>query len=359
LLSDFAREIRERGFVVEEFAASADGSASGLGAGGVRESGGVSLIDGAQSCLRQAMREDADLVVIGCFQAFAQAAGTLKAEIGSGMMQGLPVLTTVSADRLGDWVEFAGRKGTMIPPDSEALWQWWGPEKLYQDLRLGVPEDEVRRVVCGSRWVMVEGPNGAGLAYLPQNPKELIKRLPTYRRASLRQLADLSQSWDVLEVAVGLAAINAHYNRPDMPAKAGWGVERFGHDGDRVVAVGALPAMTEALSQALVIKHEPAQGEYPLEAMESLVPGSAAVAIAAGNIANRRAPRIIRLAQGARVGIFGTGTPLSDRLFRYGVDALGGLVVDDAEGLARAVRDGASQSEFSRFCHSIHIVRKD
>ncbi len=55
----------------------------------------------------------------------------------------------------------------MLHPNMEALWQWWGPERLYRDLALGVTGGEVRQIVCGPRWIMVVAAKGAGLAYLP------------------------------------------------------------------------------------------------------------------------------------------------------------------------------------------------
>ena len=50
---------------------------------------------------------------------------------------------------------------------------------------------------------MVEGPHGAGLAYLPRHPRELLPRLTALAKQSLRQLAALATSWDPLETALG------------------------------------------------------------------------------------------------------------------------------------------------------------
>lgn len=374
LLADFALDIRERGFSVAGYIQRNNHGSVELGQGCAAQ---IELLDlassenlmidrssnadapaaAAQACLRKAMRDNADLVVISHFQAFEAAARTLMASVGKGRSQGIPVLTSIAGRCVHKWHEFTGPSGAMIPPDPEALWQWWGPERLYHDLALGVPHDEVRRISCGQRWLMVEGPHGAGLAYLPQNPKELVRRLPSYRQASLRQLADLSQSWDGLEMAVGLAAVNAHYNRFDLEGHVGGGAHLFRREPGRVVAIGVFPGMSDILPNALLIKHEAGRGEYPLEAMESLLPGCAGVVATASNIANRKLPRILRLAQGARTAVIGPATPLTPRLFRYGVDVLGGLIIRDPAGLAQAVRADAQPREFERFGHYLHLCR--
>jgi len=322
-----------------------------------RRANGDTPSNAASACLRKAMRDNADLVVISHFQAFEDAARRLAATVGKGVSQGMPVLTSIAGRCVHKWQDFTGAAGAMIPPDLEALWRWWGPERLYHDLALGVPHDEVRRISCGQRWIMIEGPHGAGLAYLPQNPKELVKWLPAYRQASLGQLAALSQSWDGLEMAVGLAAINAHYNRFDLDGHLGNGAHLFRREIARMVAVGVFPGMAETLPNAMVIKHEPGRGEYPLEAMDNLLPGCGGVVVTASNIANRKLPRILRLSQGARTAVVGPATPLTPRLFNYGVDVLGGLVISDPEGLAQAVRADIQPREFERFGHYLHLRR--
>jgi hypothetical protein len=370
LLADFALDIRERGFSVQRNNRGAVELGQGCAAQIElldlasneklvldRSRNGESPSNAASACLRKAMRDDADLVVISRFHAFEDAAQHVTATIGKGASQGIPVLTSIAGRCVHKWQEFTGAGGAMISPSLDALWQWWGPERLYHDLTLGVAHDEVRRVSCGQRWLMVEGPHGAGLAYLPQNPKELLARLPSFRRASLRQLAELSQSWDALEMAVGLAAINAHYNRFDLEGHLGNGAHSFRRETGRVAAVGVFPGVAETLPNALLIKHEPGHGEYPLEAMESLLPSCAAVIATASNFANRKLPRILRLSQGARTAVIGPATPMTTRLFRYGVDMLGGLIVHDPEGLAHAVRAGIQPREFERFGHYLHLTR--
>ena len=351
LLAQFADALRQRGFAV---------------AGCVRSEGGVldlasgKMVDTdcavlAAKSFRAAMRDDADLVVIDDFPAVTTSARKLLASIDGAQPFALPVLSAIPSDRVQHWLDFAGQGGAMVAPNVKALWQWWGPERLYRDLTLGVTHDQVRQLVCGPRWLMIEGPAGIGLAYLPRSGKDLLTRLPALRKQSLRQLAELSASWDPLEMAIGIAAINAHYNRFDLAADIGNGTDCFSDESGRVVVVGAFPGLSEVLKTPQVIETDPRPGEYPIVAMDTLLPGCAAAVIASSAIVNRTLPRILRLAQGSRLALIGPATPLSARLHAYGIEVLGGLLIRDAKGLAEAIRAGAMPREFTRFGSYVHI----
>lgn len=95
-----------------------------------------------------------------------------------------------------------------------------------------------------------------------------------------------------------------------------------------------------------MIEASPRPGEFPTGAMDLLLPGCAAAVVASSTLINRSAPRILRLAHGSRLALVGPVTPLSPRLYHYGAEILGGLVVHDAAGLAGAVRAGAMPREF-------------
>ena len=359
LLAKFARAIRERGFTVT---------------GCVRCAEGGQLLDLANDQriafdpttestavaerMRAAMRDDADLVAISHFSAMERASRQLMASVNEGTAQGMPVLTSIPGEEIHTWLEFAGQDGAIMAPNMKALWRWWGPERLYRDLSLGVAEDEVRQIACGQRWIMVEGPYGAGLAYLPRYPKDLLPRLPSLARQSLKSLARLSSSWDPVEMALGIAAINAHYNRTDLAGRMGNGADLFKEEQGRVVAVGAFPGLSSVLPNCSVIETDPRPGEYPTVAMDSLLPGCAAAVVNSSTLINRNLPRILRAALGSRVALVGPSTPMTERLHHYGVEILGGLVVRDPKGLAAMVKGGGTPREFGQFGQYLHLRKE-
>ncbi len=363
LLEGFAQAIQERGFAVGALIPREDhgddGRDNDLDPPSERPPIPLDTPALASRCLRGAMRDDADLVVISRFSAFEHATRALKAVVEGGVSPGLPILTAIAGQDLHRWHDVIGQDGAILAPTLDALWHWWGPDRLYRDLALGVTDQAVRRLVCGRRWVMVEGPHGAGLAYLPKSPAGTQARLPALRQLSLRQLAAFCQSWDPLEMAVGIAAINAHYNRADLSGiVAGDGASGLRDETGRVVVIGGFPGQRELFPHAQVIDADPQPGEYPIVAIDTLVPGAAAAVVSSSTLVNRNLPRILRLARGARVALTGPTTPLTPRLHDYGVEILGGFVVRDPRGLALAVEAGAGPREFASFGHAAHLRRQ-
>ena len=367
LLAEFALTLRARGFNVVGYVQRNNRGCSGKSQGcapridyfDLATSDTLSVERGAATrYLRKAMREDADLLVISRFSACTEATESVNATVGPDASQGMPLLTSIAGQCIHKWHSYIRQDGAMISPDLASLWRWWGPERLYRDLALGVGEDEVRRIACGTRWIMVEGPHGAGLAYLPRPPRDLLPRLPRLAGQSLRGLAQLSRSWDPLEMALGIAAINAHYNRFDLEGRAGNGIKAYRKVAGRVAVIGAFPGVDAILPQCAVIEAEPRPGEFPTVAMETLLPECGAAIVNSSALVNHSLPRILRLAQGRRVAMVGPATPLTPRLHDYGIETLGGLTVTDPDGLAAAIRAGALPREFSRFGRYIHLSRQ-
>lgn len=264
----------------------------------------------------------------------------------------MPVLTSIAGRCLDKWYHFVGRGGALLAPEMAALWQWWRPERLYRDLALGVAADPVKRIVCGPRWLMVEGPFGAGLSPLPKGPGP---RLPALQQMTLKALAGFTASWDALEMAVGIAAINAHYNRYDLDVAFGNGTQAFRAADGRVMVIGAFPGLADVLPGARVIEAQPRPGELPTIAMDTVLPGCAAAVISASSVVNRTLPRILRLAAGARSALIGPATPMTPRLHTYGIEVLGGLRVRDPDGLAASVAAGGRPADFDHFGDYVHI----
>lgn len=358
LLVAFGAELRGRGFQVRGYARHS-GAASENGAPlSIDLATGAAFVEApgaAVAHLRRAIEDKADLLAVGRFPACTEAAGESGLPIGAGRAGGLPMLTAIAGQAIHHWHSFVRQDGSMIAPDLRALWQWWGPDRLYHDLVLGVAEDEIRRIVCGPRWLMVEGPHGAGLSYLPRHPRDLLPRLPALGRLSLRALARFSLSWNPLETAIGVAAINAHYNRFDLAGASGNGVRRFRNAPGPVVVIGAFPGVDSILRDCAIIETDPRPGEYPTAAMESLLPGCGGAIVNSSALVNRSLPRILRLARNRAVALIGPSTPMTARLHGYGLAVLGGFAARDSDGLASAIRAGAPPKEFARFGRYIHI----
>nr|WP_294504435.1 DUF364 domain-containing protein [uncultured Rhodopila sp.] len=367
LLADFALGIRARGFNVVGYVQHNNRGSSIKGKGCARQIDYLDLsTDASRSVdredaaryLREAMRGDVDLLVISHFSACTGATEGAGARFDPDGTNGIPLLTSIAGQCIHKWHSYARRDGSMIAPDLAALWSWWGPEHLYRDLALGVAQDEVRAIVCGPRWIMVEGTLGVGLAPIQGNPRDLLPRLPGFARQSLSELAALTQSWNPLEMALGVAAMNAHYNRFDLAARSGNGISSFRRLTGPVVAIGAFPGIGGILPNSAVVEADPRQGEFPMTAMDTLLAGCSAAVVNASALVNRSLPRVLRLARNRPAALIGPATPMTARLHDYGLEVLGGLIVSNPSELAAAIRAGAAAREFGKFGRFVHISRE-
>ena len=358
LLAEFALRLRDRGFKVGGLVQQNNQCGEQLGHG-CRDN--VEVFDLGKSAYASVARDQmdqylarnlpksADLVVLGRFASGGDAI--------EGLSQS-PLLTSISGRCIGKWQRKMHQNGVMLLPQMASLWEWWGAEHVYADLAQGIADDPIIRIVLGPRWVMVQGPHGVGLGRLLGNPADLTPRLGKFCKQSLRQLAKLVESWNPLEMAVGMAAINAHYNRFDLNGASGNGVKIFRRVSGQVAVIGSFPGVEDILPGCLMIEANPRPGELPLAAMDRVLPASAAAVVNAGALINRTLPRILELAMHRPVALIGPITPLTPRLFDYGPSLISGLVVSDADGLAAAIRSGALPREFSRFGKVIHLQRE-
>ncbi len=360
LLEQFAVTLKARGFAVVGYTQRSAKGCNGSGHGCENNREYLDLATNrtisvertaARSYLQQAMRQKADLLVVSRFAGYLADADA-PANPGTNS---LPLLTSIAGQCIQKWFDYAHYQGSMLTPDLKALWAWWGTEQLYRDLALGVPADDVLRIVCGNRWIMVEGPHGTGLAHLPCSPKTILPMLPDLAKKSLAELALLAGAWDPPKLAIGLAAINAHYNRYDLAGLSGNGAKTFRTESKKIVVIGAFPGIKSILPGASVIEADPRPGEYPTIAMDALLSGCSGAIVSASTLINRSLPRILTLAQGRPLGLIGAATPLSPRLWDYGPNLLGGFIVRSPSALAQAIRAGARANDFGEFGRYVHL----
>lgn len=374
LLADFAAELGARGFrlggLLQDTLRDGTGRKTDMTVTeidtGRRLSIGQSLGKDSKACIldsqalaeasgsvRRAIETRADLLFINKFSKSEMEGEGLAGDMLAAVAEGVPVLTAVPGVLIEEWTAFTGGQTELIAPSMAALWRWWGPGRLYADLANGVEECDVKRVVVGLNWTMVETANGIGLAQTPERGTpgcNATSHAGKRTQGGLKALAGLVHSADSFEQALGMAACNAHYNRFDLDLPGGNGLESFGAKGGGTVVIGAFPGIHDRLPGAKVIDRKPGPGQYPEQAAEWLLPAAEAAIITASTLANRSLPGLLRLARFARVALVGPGAPLTPRLFSYGVEVCSGLVAEDPDGLARAVAEGGGAKDLKRHC---------
>ena len=164
--------------------------------------------------------------------------------------------------------------------------------------------------------------------------------------AEAAALAGLVQSRHPVEVAVGLATLNALLE-PD-PANLSaldavdW-LARYGRERN-IALVGRFPFIAELqplAAQLWVLELAPKPGEYGPEQAPEIIPQADVVAITSSSLINGSLPQLLRLvADRAKVMLLGPSTPLSPALFQYQIDVLSGVQVIDIEAVWQAASAG-------------------
>jgi uncharacterized protein (DUF4213/DUF364 family) len=173
-----------------------------------------------------------------------------------------------------------------------------------------------------------------------------------YAGQPLQALAALWLSENIFERAIGIAAVNAHWNAYDLQGSARNGLDLIEDRGTRTVVIGRFPDLAARVPGAAVIEREPGPDDYPEDAAPDLLPHAEFVAITASTIANGSLPGLLGMIESAKTVLVGPSTPLAPPLFDFGVHALSGFVAADLEGVVRTVQEGGgvrAMRPFGRF----------
>ncbi len=208
----------------------------------------------------------------------------------------------------------------------------------------------------GPFWVAVLS-RRCGLASIPHlGHEEALQHPPALRRQELigRPVWELAQwvlSTDPARAAAGLAAINSAIE-PDLARCRPMNAKELllqRAPGRRVVIVGHFPFTDEvrtAAGELWVLELNPRPGDLPAHMAPHVIPQADVVAITGVTLINHTFDSLIQMCRpDAYVIVLGGSTPLCPVLFDYGVDVLGGTVVEQPGLVLQDVAGGATFRE--------------
>ena len=247
--------------------------------------------------------------------------------------------------------------------------------KLYDDLIEGIPNEVLVRDACmGAHWSYVEAECGVGVANTCRGGTR--ERLEKVVARPLREIAQLSKSWDFEAASLGIAAMNAWYNRrefliardfhavfdvylsddcdvkPDsvsdpfcyFPARLEDFAQREGRKAS-VVSVGKF-SFDEAIAQKsayTVLERQRRDGDnLPDTACEFVIPSADFVLVTGMTEANKTLSRLSELSRNAQTFLVGPSSTIAGPLFAAGVDETAGSIVSDPERVKAFVEIGNS-----------------
>lgn len=219
-------------------------------------------------------------------------------------------------------------------------------ETLLTDLPTGWQATDV---YVGVNWVLslICNPDGeqiAGIAAAPHPISPEARFQVGHHRLdmSAETLANGLRSSDITQAAVGLAAINAltqiDESRLSSADAANW---LTAQSGDKSVAIfGRFPFIEDEIRpyarQLWVFEQQPQADELDSTAIETILPQADIAAITSSTVINHTIDAILpHIRRDSVVALLGPSTPLSEKLFDCGIDALFGVrVVDVAQVIA-------------------------
>jgi uncharacterized protein (DUF4213/DUF364 family) len=163
----------------------------------------------------------------------------------------------------------------------------------------------------------------------------------------VRELARLAVSGKGPEVSLGMAAINSALPPADYEEINAEQLIVERGNGKNIAVIGHFPftdRLRRLAKELWVFELNPKDDkDLPPERMAELLPRADAVAITALSLLNGTFEGIISLCEKkAFKTLLGPSAPMSPTLFDYGLDAVGGAVVEDIAALTRALGEGAN-----------------
>ena len=238
------------------------------------------------------------------------------------------------------------------------------PWKFYNHLIAGIPEGiQVKDYCFGSHWSYLDSECGMGVSFSTTGGARTRNYTSDLRGLELRDVAQLSKSWNFQEATIGISALNAWYNQPDKIEELGAVYDKRGIDkasgkvnksdifevyrdrvqGKKVVIVGHFPHVDRVAEIADTIVLERNCGDAldtPDPACEYVVPSADFFFMTGVTLINKTAPRLLTLAKNAMTILTGPSAIASPFLYKWGVDVIAGSVVEDPEKTCVMVKQG-------------------
>lgn len=244
---------------------------------------------------------------------------------------------------------------------------------LYDSLLMEIPNNEtVMEVVLGPLWVMITTNTGnIGVAMTigeSGKARMLSRQLPG---KTLREAAECAKDWDFTAASIGVAAINAYYNREEKVAALTPHINKqmqreqdenafiaYGQEvaGKKVGVIGHFPNLEELfkpICELSIFERDMRPGDYPDTASEYLLCEQDYVFITGCALSNKTMPRLLELSKQAKTVLVGPSTPLTPLILQYGADDLAGFVVIDYKLCKKAVLDEATLFECGKMVRMI------
>lgn len=175
------------------------------------------------------------------------------------------------------------------------------------------------------------------------------------------ELARLALSPRAVDSSVGVATINAAINQ-GVEGEEGSLLEFLDIDnGDKIGMVGNFRPVINKIEKDInlyVFERSPQEDDtYPDWAVDQILPDVDVSIITGTSVVNKTIDHLIKLSENAdKIAILGPTTPMSPAVFQnYGVNFLGGMIVEDVEKALRIISQGGGTRKLGRVSRKLSL----
>lgn len=237
-------------------------------------------------------------------------------------------------------------KDGVVPPDGHAILRALGGGIL--DVALAdsvVSNTTVTKVLVGLNWTMVRAGSFCGIARSPDRGTEggrTVRSGEPLAGKTLAETARMLLSLDPLRRSIGLAAVNAFWNRPGAEGDEErlWGFADFQPPGNGLVIVGGFREAQQRLPNAQILEREPKPGDFSVCDTDSVLTDATAIAITGQTLMNASLERLLR--QAAHVPkrlLIGPSVPICPLLLEHGLTGAYGIAISDADATEQFIAE--------------------
>ena len=164
------------------------------------------------------------------------------------------------------------------------------------------------------------------------------------------ELAEYSRSNSLLEASIGMATINSLIDIDESKCigKNAFELLLEKGEGKNVAVVGHfpwIPKLKEKVQNLWVLEQKIREGDLPAKEAGRILPECDVVGITGTSFINHTIEGLLNLCEKAYVVLVGPTSPLSSMLFNYGIEAICGTKVTDAEKVIHSISEGATFKE--------------
>lgn len=177
-----------------------------------------------------------------------------------------------------------------------------------------------------------------------------VRDVGNLTRKTALELAEYAKSKSLMEASIGMAAVNSLIDIDESKCveKNAFEIILEKGEGKQVAVVGHFPwisKLREKIKNVWVLEQKLREGDLPAEEADRILPECDVVGITGTSFINHTLEGLLNLCKKASVVLIGPTSPLSSVLFDYGIEAICGTKVIDAEKVIRSISEGATFKE--------------